>query len=157
MKYNDKYDLYIDDDLVIYYWNKKKDKLMQRTISKNNGYLQVVTKIGRKYVHRVIYETFVGPIPDCYEIDHINTIKTDNRLDNLRCVTHAENNNNPLTRKHNSETMKGNTNGKGNKGKPTSAFGRKFKEHYGIISYQNSILYNKERNWYLRNGKCSWE
>lgn len=30
MKYNEKYDLYIDDDLVIYYWDKRKDKLMQR-------------------------------------------------------------------------------------------------------------------------------
>lgn len=34
------------------------------------------------------------------QIDHINTIKTDNRIENLRWVTLKENMNNPLTRKH---------------------------------------------------------
>lgn len=46
MKYNENYELYLDDDLVIYYWDKKKDKLMQRTIHKKaNGYLRVTTKL----------------------------------------------------------------------------------------------------------------
>ena len=31
------------------------------------------------------------------EIDHINGISTDNRLENLRCVTHSENMNNPIS------------------------------------------------------------
>ena len=161
MKYNEKYDLYLDDDLVIYYWDKKKDKLIQRAICKNNaGYPVVNTKIGVKRVHRIIYETFVGPIPDGYEIDHINAIKTDYRLENLRCVTHKENMNNPLSR----EVQKGNTNGKSNKGrisptkgKPTSEFGRKFFEHYGIAKYENTKLYNKEYVWYRNHNKCRWE
>lgn len=55
MRYNEKYDLYIDEDYVIYYWNKIKDKLMQRPIYKDkDGYLLVNTKIGKKRVHRVI-------------------------------------------------------------------------------------------------------
>lgn len=143
MKYNEKYDLYLDDDLVIYYWDKKLDKLLQRPISKNNcGYLRVSTKIGRNYVHRIIYETFVGPIPDGYEIDHINAIKTDNRLDNLRLVTHKENCNNPLTIESN----------------PTSEFGKKFKDHYGITNHQNHKLYDRELHWYHKhNKKCRWE
>lgn len=177
MKYNEKYDLYLDDDLVIYYWNKNKDKLMQRTISKDRcGYLRVSTKIGLKMVHRIIYETFVGPIPDGMEIDHINTIRTDNRLENLRCVTHKENDNNPLSRKHRSEacriSMIGNKHAKGHKHSEetrkkqsnkaklriTSEFGRKFKEHYGISRYQNTKLYDVEYKWYYRhNYKCSWE
>lgn len=41
------------------------------------------------------------------EIDHINTDAMDNRPSNLRWVTRKENLNNPLTRKHNSESKKG--------------------------------------------------
>jgi SpoVK/Ycf46/Vps4 family AAA+-type ATPase len=162
MKYNEKYDLYIDNDYVIYYWNNKLDKLMQRTIYNIHGYLAVNCKKNNKWklqrVHRIIYETFKGKIPDGYEIDHINTIKTDNRLENLRCVTHKENNNNPLTIKHRSEAfkkaLKGNTNARG---KPTSEFGMKFKEHYGITRYNNYQLYKKEWRFYNKHNKCSWE
>lgn len=152
MKYNEKYDLYLDDDLVIYYWNKHKYKLMQRPLYDNGrGYLIVITKLGLKMVHRIIYETFKGEIPDGMEIDHINTIKTDNRLENLRLVTHKENCNNPLT----VAIHKGNTN---TKGKPLSEFGRKFKERYGITCYQTPKLYNKEYMWYrAHNYKCRWE
>jgi len=145
MKYNEKYDLYLDDDFVIYYWNKHKDKLMQRTIYNNNsGYLMVLTKLGTKLVHRIIYETFVSPIPAGYEIDHEDTHKDNNSLNNLKLVTHKENLNNPLTIEV-------------RKGKTWSEFGKKFKEYYGITSYQNTKLYHKEQMWYYRHGKCSWE
>ena len=165
MKYNEKYDLYLDDDLVIYYWNKKEDKLMQKSIFKNkDGYDCTNTKIGCKSVHRIIYETFVGTIPDGYEIDHINSIRDDNRLENLRCVTHKENCNNPITLKKKGDAMriamKGNKHAVGNtntKGKPHSEFGIKFKEHYGITKYQNPKLYCKECAWFHRFEKCRWE
>ena len=65
------------------------------------GYVCISTsKDGKsKYqrLHRLIYMAFVGEIDTGKEIDHINTIKIDNRLDNLRIVTHKENMNNPLT------------------------------------------------------------
>lgn len=155
MKYNDKYDLYLDDDFIIYYWDSKLDKLMQSKIYKNGtGYFIVNTNTGLKRVHRIIYETFVGTIPDGYEIDHINTICTDNRLENLRCVTHTGNMNNPITLKHMSKSQKGNTNARGN---THSEFGIKFKDYYGITRYKNIKLYRKEHMWYLRHGKCRWE
>ncbi len=155
IKYNSKYDLYIDEDLVIYYWDNKLDKLLPKEIHKNFGYQVVTTKFGCKRVHRIIYETFIGEIPKGYEIDHINTIRNDNRLTNLRLVTHKENMNNKLSRKHISESKIGNTNAKG---KPTSDFGIKFKEHYGITWNQDKKLYNRELVWYYRhNHKCSWE
>ena len=42
-------------------------------------------------VHRMVYETFCGAIPDGYQINHINGIKTDNRIENLEVVTPKEN------------------------------------------------------------------
>lgn len=36
-----------------------------------------------KRVNRLVYETFVGPIPEGYDVHHKNHIKTDNRLENL--------------------------------------------------------------------------
>lgn len=42
-------------------------------------------------VHRIVYETFVGPIPDGLDINHKNTVKTDNWPDNLEPMTRREN------------------------------------------------------------------
>jgi len=50
-----------------------------------------------KYVHRLVFEMFVGPISDDLEIDHINGDRSDNRLSNLRVVSHSENQRNPIT------------------------------------------------------------
>lgn len=65
------------------------------------GYYMIDLSVNNKKVrfplHRLIAEAFI-PNPDnkpC--IDHINTIRTDNRIDNLRWVTFKENINNPLT------------------------------------------------------------
>ena len=64
--------------------------------------------MGRKFkVHRLVAYMFI-PNPDNKpQIDHINTIKTDNDIKNLRWVTNKENCNNNLTRIHNSKTHKG--------------------------------------------------
>ena len=60
-----------------------------------NGYLRVVLHKNRekKYfqVHRLVYETFVGEIPDGMQCNHINEIKSDNRLENLNLMTPKEN------------------------------------------------------------------
>lgn len=53
-----------------------------------------------KKIHRLLGELFI-PNPDNKpEIDHINTDKSDFRLENLRWVTREENNNNPITLEH---------------------------------------------------------
>lgn len=172
MIYNKKYDLYIDEDLVIYYWNNRYNKLMQRHTYEYKGYLKVLTKMGMKRVHRIIWETFNGEIPDGMEIDHINTVRNDNRLSNLRCVSPKDNMNNPLTlihlskakkdklftQEHKSNLSKAKKGKTSNvKGKYRTEFGRKFKEHFNIDSCDNHNLYCKELMWFKQHGKCRWE
>lgn len=43
------------------------------------------------YVHRLVYEVFVGRIPDGWDVDHINDVRSDNRLENLQVMTHYDN------------------------------------------------------------------
>lgn len=68
----------------------------------DKGYLYVcLCKDGiHKYikVHRLVAETFIPNPNNLPCVDHINTIRDDNRVENLRWVTYEENNNNPLTR-----------------------------------------------------------
>ena len=45
----------------------------------------------RTMFHRVVWEEANGPIPDGMEVDHINGDTKDNRLENLRIVTHSDN------------------------------------------------------------------
>lgn len=43
-------------------------------------------------LHRLIWETYKGKIPEGYVIHHINGNKYDNRIENLSCVTQKEHN-----------------------------------------------------------------
>ena len=64
------------------------------------GYFKVGVNKKLYLVNRLVYECFFGAIPEGLVIDHINTHPWDNRISNLRAVTLAENNRNPLTLKH---------------------------------------------------------
>lgn len=61
------------------------------------GYLQVFLfdECFRKkkyyYVHLFLDEAIKGEIPEGFEINHINAIKTDNNLKHLEVITHEEN------------------------------------------------------------------
>lgn len=63
-----------------------------------DGYRRIAVDGHHAVVARIVYEVFVEQIPDGMEIDHINTVRDDNRVDNLRAVTHRENLLNPITR-----------------------------------------------------------
>lgn len=64
--------------------------LSQFIWSKNDGYLVRVENYKKIYQHREIWELLKGKIPDHLTIDHINRIKTDNRINNLRLATMKE-------------------------------------------------------------------
>jgi hypothetical protein len=52
-----------------------------------------IVKFNKKYykTHRLIWIMHYGDISRKLEIDHINGIRDDNRIENLRLVTHQEN------------------------------------------------------------------
>ena len=89
---------------------KKEEKILSGRCNKY-GYLRVnLYKNGiRKdfFIHRLVAEVFIPNPENKPDVDHINTIRTDNRDKNLRWVTPKENRNNELTKKHNSESQKG--------------------------------------------------
>ena len=74
---------------------KKKKKIK---ITKDSGgyfkfiiFSKKVEKPINYYQHRFVFEVFKGVIPRCFEVDHINNVKSDNRLKNLQLLTHERN------------------------------------------------------------------
>lgn len=76
------------------YNHTNQERILKQT--KNTfGYLLVcLYKEGKGKtfkVHRLVYEKFVGEIPEGMQVNHINEDKTDNRVDNLNLMTCKEN------------------------------------------------------------------
>jgi hypothetical protein len=105
MKEINGYDGYFIDTDGNVWTSKSGNNLTQRTelkllklSKKRTGYLYANiywgTKVNQRSslrVHRLVYEAFVGPITEGFVIDHINDIKSDNRLENLQMLSVAEN------------------------------------------------------------------
>lgn len=74
--------------------NIKNKKILKQRIS-TTGYWLVdiqINKVNRTFkTHRLIAETFLEKDLLRNEVDHINRIKHDNRVENLRWVSHFEN------------------------------------------------------------------
>lgn len=72
-----------------------KEKILKPGKNGKSDYLYVVLCKGgeRKncYVHRLVWISFNGPIPEGYEINHINEDKQDNRLENLNLLSRKAN------------------------------------------------------------------
>lgn len=77
-----------------------KNKIMKLDTSRA-GYHSVRLYRERKcyhpYVHRLVAQAFIPNQENKEQVDHINTIRTDNNVENLRWVTVTENINNPIT------------------------------------------------------------
>jgi hypothetical protein len=91
MKPIPKFENYSCDENGNFFRNKK----MLKTVQNEKGYLHIrLYKNGKQFsfrAHRVVYETFIGPILDGHEINHKNGVKDDNNVNNLELCTHTEN------------------------------------------------------------------
>jgi len=56
-----------------------------------NGYKFFWCDGSMNYSHRVVWEYFNGQIPSGLHIDHVDHDRTNNKIENLRCVSQAEN------------------------------------------------------------------
>ena len=79
----------------VLYWNMNRDTLgivkgdPVTTIIDPDGYVTVRVFDRRVMVHCLIYKIVMGEEPE--QVDHRDQDKTNNRIENLRAATHAEN------------------------------------------------------------------
>lgn len=81
---------YADEEGNIYRNDKKLSP-----VDNGLGYQKIKLRLNgiryNRYVHRLVWITFNGEIPDEYEINHIDHDKSNNSLKNLELVTHSDN------------------------------------------------------------------
>lgn len=88
--------------------NSNRIKVGQEVGNKTlKGYREFKVYGKRFLTHRFIWEMHYGEIPDELQIDHINGIRDDNRIENLRLVNNAQNQLNSKLRSSNKIGIKG--------------------------------------------------
>lgn len=74
-----------------------KGKIIKCHITRN-GYINVILRKRNFLVHRIVAKTFLPNPENKTVVDHIDTVKSNNNVDNLRWVTTSENISNPITK-----------------------------------------------------------
>jgi hypothetical protein len=89
-----------EDERIFKSWNGRYAGKPALTADNGNGYRFGVVRYARVYAHHVVWCLVHGVWPD-REIDHIDRDRANNRISNLRCVSHMENCTNLGTRSTN--------------------------------------------------------
>lgn len=87
-----------------------KNKFLKETKNMHNYAMVTLYKNGKPKNYSVHRLVAIAHIPNPQNkpcVDHINTIRTDNRVENLKWVTHQENCNNPITLAHAGDSRRG--------------------------------------------------
>ena len=88
--------LHYDAETGIFTWKVNGNKSVKiGNVAGNNtrGYLSISIKNKNYFLHRLAWLYVYGKLPDL-DIDHINRIKNDNRIKNLREVSKSQNSQN---------------------------------------------------------------
>lgn len=78
-------------------WGKPRKLKPQKASKSKTGYLQVRLydksgELGKlQYVHRLVYQNFIGEIPEGLEIDHLDADTANNKLENLQAISRKGN------------------------------------------------------------------
>lgn len=86
--------LYYDGEFVRWKKHIPKSKFYEGDIAgtiDKDGYIRIALFRKAVLAHRFAWESIHGDIPEGMQIDHINHVRNDNRVENLRLVTHIEN------------------------------------------------------------------
>lgn len=73
----------------------------------SHGYIRISRNNRVTDMHLWIWTEINGPVPDGYEVDHINGVRTDNRLLNLRCIPKPMQRRNAAKRSDNESGVQG--------------------------------------------------
>lgn len=148
MIFNAKYNRWVSKDGLVYRYDKKLDKLILCAENEHHGYSWCsgwLNKIRWNIpIHRLVWETFNGPIPNELEIDHQDNNRNNNNLFNLQLVTHKENVNLRYIRGFKAT---------GHKKKYLSEFGELFYKKYGFSMSTDHNLYLRERRHWKKYGR----
>ena len=124
------------------FYHKKRGPFMMKFFRHSNYFgdddnrYRIVTlwKDKKKYkifVHVLVATAFIPNPEGKKEVDHINGIRYDNRVENLRWVTRSENRQNPISKKRMSDAHRG-------------CFGAKNNYHHGVVQLTMDGKFIKE-------------
>lgn len=90
VQFNERVGTYVREDGAILCTRKSGDSLWKYGSVNGDGY-RCISISGKSYlVHRLVAEAFLPNPENKPTVDHINRDKLDNRIENLRWATHAE-------------------------------------------------------------------